>query len=83
MMTLGLTRNVAMTDSLPEAPEEERMLLAFGFAASFLHTTVHSYMVMGSPNEQLAITNCLIVNPSDFADMQHVMVKQQFPVTVR
>ncbi|KAF7792841.1 hypothetical protein EIP86_003942 [Pleurotus ostreatoroseus] len=42
-----------------------------------------TYTVVGSPNEQLAMTNCLIVHPSNFTDMQHVMVKQQFPVTVR
>ncbi|KAJ3531815.1 hypothetical protein NM688_g7518 [Phlebia brevispora] len=42
-----------------------------------------TFLVTSSPNEQLAMTNCLIVHPSDFGQGQHVMVKQQFPVTVR
>lgn len=36
-----------------------------------------------APSDQLAFTNCLIVNPSDFQQGQHVIVKQQYPLTVR
>ncbi|KAI0371595.1 AAA-domain-containing protein [Pilatotrama ljubarskyi] len=41
------------------------------------------FAVQSSPNEQLAYTNCLIVNPSDFPQGQHVIVKQAFPLTTR
>ncbi|KAI0355356.1 vesicular-fusion protein SEC18 [Trametes cingulata] len=41
------------------------------------------FAVQSSPNEQLAYSNCLIVNPSDFPQGQHVIVKQAFPLTTR
>ncbi|KAI0775896.1 AAA-domain-containing protein [Trametes elegans] len=41
------------------------------------------FAVQSAPSEQLAYTNCLIVNPSDFAEGQHVLVKQAFPLTTR
>ncbi|KAJ8462123.1 hypothetical protein ONZ45_g18048 [Pleurotus djamor] len=39
--------------------------------------------VTACPSDTLALTNCLIVHPADFAPGQHVLVKGQFPVTVR
>ncbi|GJE84530.1 vesicular-fusion protein SEC18 [Phanerochaete sordida] len=42
-----------------------------------------AFSVVSAPNDQLAFTNCLIVNPSDFQQGQHVVVKQQYPLTVR
>ncbi|KAH8094942.1 vesicular-fusion protein SEC18 [Cristinia sonorae] len=39
--------------------------------------------VVAAPSDALALSNCLIVHPSDFAQGQHVFVKQQFPLTTR
>lgn len=41
------------------------------------------FAVQGSPNNELALSNCLVVCPSDFPDGQHVLVKQAFPLTTR
>ncbi|KAF8559440.1 vesicular-fusion protein SEC18 [Imleria badia] len=40
-----------------------------------------SYAVAGTPNETLALKNCLIVHPSDFPNSVHVIVKGRYPVT--
>ncbi|EIN11001.1 AAA-domain-containing protein [Punctularia strigosozonata HHB-11173 SS5] len=40
-----------------------------------------SYGIVASPNDQLALSNRLVVNSSDFPANQHVLVKQQFPLT--
>ncbi|KAF9464799.1 P-loop containing nucleoside triphosphate hydrolase protein [Collybia nuda] len=42
-----------------------------------------SYGVVSSPSDALALTNCLIVHPSDFQQGQHVLVKGGFALTVR
>lgn len=42
-----------------------------------------SYGVASAPSDALALSNCLIVHPSDFQQGQHVLVKQQFPLTTR
>ncbi|KZT71500.1 vesicular-fusion protein SEC18 [Daedalea quercina L-15889] len=42
-----------------------------------------SYGVVSAPSDALALSNCLIVHPSDFQQGQHVLVKQQFPLTAR
>ncbi|KAI0797023.1 AAA-domain-containing protein [Abortiporus biennis] len=39
--------------------------------------------VVAAPSDALALSNCLIVNPNDFQQGQHVLVKQQFPLTTR
>lgn len=39
------------------------------------------FAVTPSPSDQLAFSNCLIVNPGDFQSGQHVLVKQQFVLT--
>ncbi|KAJ3572263.1 hypothetical protein NP233_g3205 [Leucocoprinus birnbaumii] len=39
--------------------------------------------VVGSPSEALALTNCLICNPSDFSHGQHVLVNGSFSATVK
>ncbi|KAF5363987.1 hypothetical protein D9756_000253 [Leucocoprinus leucothites] len=41
------------------------------------------FAVIGSPNEALALTNCLICNPSDFPNGQHVLVNGTFSATVK
>ncbi|KAH9899510.1 AAA-domain-containing protein [Cubamyces lactineus] len=41
------------------------------------------FSVQSAPSEPLAYTNCIIVNPSDFPQGQHVIVKQAFPLTTR
>ncbi|KAF8461829.1 vesicular-fusion protein SEC18 [Russula ochroleuca] len=41
------------------------------------------FAVQSSPSNDLALTNCLIVHPSDFKDGEHVLVKDDFPLTVR
>lgn len=43
----------------------------------------HRFDVLSSPSPDLALTNCLFVNPSDFANGQHVMLKRLYPMTVR
>ncbi|TFK55646.1 AAA-domain-containing protein [Heliocybe sulcata] len=42
-----------------------------------------SYGVVSCPSDALALTNCIIVHPSDFAPGQHVLVKSAFPLTTR
>ncbi|KAK7696285.1 hypothetical protein QCA50_000939 [Cerrena zonata] len=42
-----------------------------------------AYAVVSAPSDALALSNCLVVHPSDFASGQHVMVKQQYPLTTR
>ncbi|KAG6910791.1 hypothetical protein DXG01_007679 [Tephrocybe rancida] len=42
-----------------------------------------SYQVVGAPSDALALTNCLIVHPSDFQQGLHVLVKGEFAITVR
>ncbi|KAH9938024.1 vesicular-fusion protein SEC18 [Fomitopsis serialis] len=42
-----------------------------------------SFGVASAPSDILALSNCLIVHPSDFSQGQHVLVKQQFPLTTR
>lgn len=41
------------------------------------------FNVVSSPNELLALTNCLIVHPSDFQHGQHVLVNGSFALTVK
>ncbi|KAH0840245.1 P-loop containing nucleoside triphosphate hydrolase protein [Lanmaoa asiatica] len=41
-----------------------------------------TYAVVGTPNETLALKNCLIVHPSDFPNGAHVIVKGRYPVTI-
>lgn len=47
------------------------------------HNECARFTVQSSPNDQLAFSNCLIVNPADFPQGMHVLVKQQFPCTTR
>ncbi|KAF8165629.1 vesicular-fusion protein SEC18 [Crassisporium funariophilum] len=42
-----------------------------------------SYGVASSPSDALALTNCLIVHPSDFPQGQHVLINDTFALTVR
>ncbi|KAG6866108.1 hypothetical protein C0991_008415 [Blastosporella zonata] len=42
-----------------------------------------SYEVVACPNDSLALTNCLIVYPSDFQQGQHVLIKDGFVLTIR
>ncbi|CCM00433.1 uncharacterized protein FIBRA_02465 [Fibroporia radiculosa] len=42
-----------------------------------------TFGVAGSPNDLLALSNRIIVHPSDFPEGQHVLVKQAFPLTVK
>ncbi|KAH0587975.1 hypothetical protein H2248_006720 [Termitomyces sp. 'cryptogamus'] len=41
------------------------------------------FEVVGSPNNQLALTNCMIVHPTDFPDGQHVLINKSFPITLK
>ncbi|KAH9959823.1 AAA-domain-containing protein [Russula dissimulans] len=41
------------------------------------------FLVKSSPSDSLALTNCLIVHPADFKNGEHVLVKGEFPLTVR
>ncbi|KAI0722320.1 vesicular-fusion protein SEC18 [Cerioporus squamosus] len=41
------------------------------------------FAVQSTPNEPLAFSNCLIVNPADFPQGMHVLVKQAYPLTTR
>ncbi|KAJ3824107.1 vesicular-fusion protein SEC18 [Lentinula raphanica] len=42
-----------------------------------------SYGVVSSPSDQLALSNCLVVHPTDFQQGEHVLVKEHFALTVR
>ncbi|TFK90880.1 vesicular-fusion protein SEC18 [Polyporus arcularius HHB13444] len=41
------------------------------------------FAVQSAPSDQLAFTNCLIVNEADFPSGMHVLVKQAYPLTTR
>ncbi|KAJ6482822.1 vesicular-fusion protein SEC18 [Mycena vitilis] len=41
-----------------------------------------SFNVEGSPSNPLALTNRLVVHPSDFRNGEHVLCKGEFPITV-
>ncbi|KAI6018275.1 P-loop containing nucleoside triphosphate hydrolase protein [Pisolithus marmoratus] len=41
-----------------------------------------NYGVVGTPNESLALRNCLVVHPSEFPNGAHVLVNGRFPVTI-
>ncbi|KAI9451147.1 AAA-domain-containing protein [Lactarius psammicola] len=41
------------------------------------------FVVRPSPSDTLALSNCLIVHPSDFKDGEHVLVNGEFPLTVK
>lgn len=41
-----------------------------------------NYSVVGTPNESLALRNCLVVHPSEFQNGAHVLVNGRFPVTI-
>ena len=43
----------------------------------------YSFTVQACPSDPLALSNCLIVHPADFRDGEHVLVKDNFPLTVR
>ncbi|PCH40892.1 AAA-domain-containing protein [Wolfiporia cocos MD-104 SS10] len=43
----------------------------------------YSFAVAAAPSDMLALSNCIIVHPSDFSQGQHVLVKQAFPLTTR
>lgn len=42
-----------------------------------------TYGVVNAPNDAAAMSNCLMVNPSDFRDGQHVLIKGGFVLTAR
>jgi hypothetical protein len=42
-----------------------------------------SFGVVNSPSDPLALTNCLIVHPSDFPQGQHVLINGTYALTVR
>ncbi|KAF8806300.1 vesicular-fusion protein SEC18 [Phlegmacium glaucopus] len=42
-----------------------------------------SFGVASSPSDALALTNCLIVHPSDFSSGQHVLINGTYALTVR
>ena len=42
-----------------------------------------TFSITSSPNNALAFTNCLIVNPSDFPDRTQVLVKQAYIMTTK
>ncbi|KAG2013221.1 vesicular-fusion protein sec18 [Coprinopsis cinerea AmutBmut pab1-1] len=41
------------------------------------------FEILSCPSDALALSNCLIVNPSDFQDGQHVLVNGNFVLTTR
>ena len=41
------------------------------------------YGVMNAPSDTAAMTNCLMVHPSDFRDGQHVLIKGGYILTAR
>ena len=49
----------------------------------YAFTSLDSYAVVSVPSDALALSNCLVVHPSDFSSGQHVFVKQQYPMTTR
>lgn len=87
MKILGRLKSVVTIEAMKEGRlynrgKEECMFQEVFCAASRAHFLV-SYGISGSPSEELARSNCLIVHPSDFQQGQHVVVKQAFPMTTR
>ncbi|KAF9057846.1 vesicular-fusion protein SEC18 [Panaeolus papilionaceus] len=42
-----------------------------------------SYAIAGAPSDPLALTNCVIVHPSDFPERHHVLINSGFALTTR
>ncbi|KAJ7693898.1 vesicular-fusion protein SEC18 [Mycena rosella] len=61
----------------PSAPFEKR-----GYDRKAPPAAGGSFNVEGAPSNPLALSNRLVVHPSDFQQGQHVLCKGQFPVTV-
>ena len=59
------------------------VVVTFSFSQSGFSIPQYSFTVQSSPSDTLALTNCLIVHPADFKDGEHVLVKGEFPLTVR
>jgi vesicle-fusing ATPase len=74
------------TDRKPPPPRYGGRYVPISSAMSNYPTDVvliHSFGVVSSPSDALALSNCLIVHPSDFQQGQHVLVKGNFPCTTR
>ena len=41
------------------------------------------YGIVNAPSEAAAMSNCIMVHPSDFRDGQHVLIKGGFVLTAR
>ncbi|KZP00226.1 AAA-domain-containing protein [Calocera viscosa TUFC12733] len=40
-------------------------------------------LVVGAPNDEMALSNCVIVNPQEWHGIQYAYMKRQFPVKLR
>jgi hypothetical protein len=83
LMTLLPMKNDPLTSvDLHRSEEEECTLPIFSDLPQLLKPE-HSFAVQPCPSDILALSNRLIVHPSDFKDGEHVLVKGEFPLTVK
>jgi len=60
-----------------------QVLLTIEICFSDLWVPFDSFGIANSPSDALALTNCLIVHPSDFPQGQHVLINGTYALTVR
>ena len=60
-----------------------RHVFSFIYICLITNAPIDSFGVVGSPSDALALTNCLIVHPSDFPQGQHVLINGTYALTVR
>ena len=84
LMSLLLMKNDLWTsaDLHRAEQEQEECTLTYSYTSPQLNH-FHSFSVQPAPSDTLALSNCLIVNPNDFKDGEHVLVKGEFPLTVK
>lgn len=85
-MTVDTTNNragIPPGNPLRHHPVEEESTWHVRVTGLLISFYLHRFEVVSTPNESLALTNCLIVNPSDFQQGQHVLIKDMFALTVR
>jgi predicted secreted protein len=84
LTTLLLTKNDRLTSADPHHSVEEEEECTLSYSHLLLAAKLqHSFSVQPAPSDTLALSNRLIVNPSDFRDGEQVLVKGDFPLTVK
>ena len=77
------SKDMAVEVLLLPSDRRERAFHLMHYPLLYVFTSLDSHAVVRAPSDALALSNCLVVHPSDFSSGQHVFVKQQYPMTTR